>query len=156
MRLALVVCAMVLTAFVVHARTLTEQRVKNFQLCVGYDGTTFSPIVTGQTETEDATPLSVLNVDPRPALNAADRADLAAIVVKVYNKLHAAYAIPTATPIPTSTPTKTATPLPTTTPTPTSTPAGSLCGDGVTFGAELCDDGNTTNGDGCSGACIPD
>jgi fibro-slime domain-containing protein len=29
----------------------------------------------------------------------------------------------------------------------------SACGDGITFGAEQCDDGNTASGDGCSSSC---
>lgn len=32
-------------------------------------------------------------------------------------------------------------------------PAGSVCGDGTVAGAEECDDGNTTSGDGCSSTC---
>jgi cysteine-rich repeat protein len=28
-----------------------------------------------------------------------------------------------------------------------------VCGDGVVEGAEICDDGNTVNGDGCSSSC---
>lgn len=32
-------------------------------------------------------------------------------------------------------------------------PAQPVCGDGVKSGAEQCDDGNTTNGDGCSSTC---
>lgn len=32
-------------------------------------------------------------------------------------------------------------------------PSGSVCGDGVVSGAESCDDGNTTSGDGCSSIC---
>ena len=29
-----------------------------------------------------------------------------------------------------------------------------LCGDGVPEGAELCGDGNTVDGDGCSSTCL--
>ncbi len=29
----------------------------------------------------------------------------------------------------------------------------SICGDGIVFGAEICDDGNAANGDGCSDTC---
>ena len=32
--------------------------------------------------------------------------------------------------------------------------AAAACGDGVINGAEACDDGNTTGGDGCSAACV--
>jgi cysteine-rich repeat protein len=31
-----------------------------------------------------------------------------------------------------------------------------ICGDGLMEGAELCDDGNTVDGDGCSSNCIPE
>jgi fibro-slime domain-containing protein len=33
------------------------------------------------------------------------------------------------------------------------TPCTSVCGDGLVFPGEACDDGNTTNGDGCSSTC---
>jgi len=32
-------------------------------------------------------------------------------------------------------------------------PPGSRCGDGIIYGTEQCDDGNTTSGDGCSATC---
>lgn len=32
----------------------------------------------------------------------------------------------------------------------------SICGDGITVGDEVCDDGNTTDGDGCSSQCQPE
>ena len=31
--------------------------------------------------------------------------------------------------------------------------AAAICGDGIIEGAEECDDGNTNDGDGCSGIC---
>jgi cysteine-rich repeat protein len=31
-----------------------------------------------------------------------------------------------------------------------------ICGDGIVEGAEICDDGNTIDGDGCSSNCIPE
>ncbi len=31
-----------------------------------------------------------------------------------------------------------------------------VCGDGVVEGAEVCDDGNTTDADGCSALCVSD
>lgn len=34
------------------------------------------------------------------------------------------------------------------------TPPPNTCGDGVARGSEQCDDGNTTNGDGCSAMCL--
>jgi cysteine-rich repeat protein len=43
----------------------------------------------------------------------------------------------------------TAASLPATTPCP-------FCGDGVVSGPEICDDGNTVSGDGCSSQCIPE
>lgn len=35
----------------------------------------------------------------------------------------------------------------------TTTDTGSTCGDGTVAGTEACDDGNTTDDDGCSGTC---
>lgn len=35
-----------------------------------------------------------------------------------------------------------------------SPPPNTVCGDGVVEGSEQCDDGNTTDGDGCSAACV--
>ena len=35
----------------------------------------------------------------------------------------------------------------------TAQPCVAVCGDGIKFPAEACDDGNTTNGDGCSSTC---
>ena len=35
----------------------------------------------------------------------------------------------------------------------TPTPCTAVCGDGLVFPGEACDDGNTTNGDGCSSTC---
>jgi cysteine-rich repeat protein len=33
-------------------------------------------------------------------------------------------------------------------------PVHTLCGDGMQQGAESCDDGNVTSGDGCSATCV--
>lgn len=39
-------------------------------------------------------------------------------------------------------------------PTPIPTPVGNLCGNSILESGEICDDGNTNYGDGCSGNCL--
>jgi cysteine-rich repeat protein len=60
----------------------------------------------------------------------------------------------TSTPTATATPTVTATGTTTDTPTQTATPTP-YCGDGTIDTNEVCDDGNTRDGDGCDSTCLP-
>ncbi|MBI3387242.1 MAG: SBBP repeat-containing protein [Deltaproteobacteria bacterium] len=121
---------------------------------------TQTPTATA-TQTPTATPTSTATATPTSTPTQTQTPTATATQTPTVTPTSTPTQTPTATPATTATatPTRTATRVPTNTRTPrptrtpTATPLPHTCGNGVLEVMEQCDDGNLTNGDGCSSTC---